>query len=327
MPEEVDVVVHFHGYSAISPSTKLMEYERDLSGLNKLALRKRPTIGLLPRGRRGGGGRADAYHHPTLSAQNGKGTTQLIEYGLAKLAEHMGRSEPFKLGRLIISAHSGGGKDSFPVITAIDPDEAFILDATYWYPPTSWAKARYQKDKAATAGMSEEEIAEYMATEGGAMRCVYIANTATASKAKGMNGALPAQSDPLFKYYNTVPSDFSHNAIPPEYNPKLIADATSCQDEPRACRVHKDLVCLAGKSSCKHGYHSGECPGNTWCCKSPAGDSEPEAQVEEEEEQQQSQFDACKSFPDLVCKPGKASCGAAGYHPLQCPGDTWCCKE
>ena len=35
------------------------------------------------------------------------------------------------------------------------------------------------------------------------------------------------------------------------------------------CSRHPDLVCHVGKSSCDNlgGYHSGNCPGDTWCCK------------------------------------------------------------
>ena len=33
------------------------------------------------------------------------------------------------------------------------------------------------------------------------------------------------------------------------------------------CDNHPDLVCKVGRSSCQHGYHAGECRGDTWCCR------------------------------------------------------------
>ena len=73
------------------------------------------------------------------------------------------------------------------------------------------------------------------------------------------------------------------------------------------CDDHPSLFCRPGKSSCAHGYHSGECRGDTWCCK-------PEPQLA-----------ACDNHPDLVCRPGRSSC-SNGIHFGECRGDTWCCK-
>ena len=59
--------------------------------------------------------------------------------------------------------------------------------------------------------------------------------------------------------------------------------ATADNDEPQTeaenvhCRQHTELTCVLGRDSCTNGFHAGECPGDTWCCK-------PEAEAEGESE-------------------------------------------
>jgi hypothetical protein len=78
------------------------------------------------------------------------------------------------------------------------------------------------------------------------------------------------------------------------------------------CKNHPSLYCVPGQWSCPNGHISGQCSGDTWCCRDAS--SAP-------------QLAACDDHPSLVCKPGRSSCGSAGYFSGQCRGDTWCCKE
>jgi len=126
--------------------------------------------------------------------------------------------------------------------------------------------------------------------------------------------------------------------------------------ELKTCKNHDDLVCSWGKDSCAGNgeYHSGECSGDTWCCKefikpeappAPACDDYPDLQCLPGKSsckfgyhsgqcrgdtwccKPEPQLAKCDNHPDLVCKHGRSSCGSAGYHAGECRGDTWCCKE
>ena len=203
-------------------------YEKNLANM-LIADRPRPTVVILPRGtRRQGSSRA--YHFPQLSRENGLGTEELITYSLAKLSRHLNRESTLKQARLIITCHSGGGKDAFSVITHLDPNEAHIFDATYWRPPVAWAKKRISIDSSAIQGKSPEEIDEYMRTEGGAMRLFFRPGTKTAALAQGMRASLPKKADPLHKWYNIVSTSTAHNSIPGRFGAELLKDQTCCQE-------------------------------------------------------------------------------------------------
>src|ERR1700719_4909750 len=95
----IDVVVHLHGFSQQGGEMPLSEKVRrgglDLSG------RERPTLALLPRGN---WLRHTYYDFPSLLDG---GIDGLVAYGVERFAAALGQSLP--VGRLVLSAHSGGG--------------------------------------------------------------------------------------------------------------------------------------------------------------------------------------------------------------------------
>jgi hypothetical protein len=125
----VDVVVYLHGFSQQSGAMPLAEKAAN-SGLD-LSGRKRPTIALLPRGN---WLRYTWFDFPALLSG---GMDQLVDYGLHRVAQAMGRGT-LALDRLILAAHSGGGMPAVDVIAGArwPPDEFYVFDGLYGRDPT-----------------------------------------------------------------------------------------------------------------------------------------------------------------------------------------------
>src|SRR5215471_583781 len=100
--DSVDVVIHLHGFSQESRAMPLAEKVAS-SGLD-LSRRTRPTLAMLPRGN---WIRHYYYDFPALLSG---GIDELIDYGLQCFAWATKASHPFAVDRVILTAHSGGGR-------------------------------------------------------------------------------------------------------------------------------------------------------------------------------------------------------------------------
>ena len=142
----VDIVVHLHGYSGELANMELA-HKLSISGLDfagdpdaaagTTTGRTRPTLGVLPRGLHSPStDRADRYTSPALTSI--AGMQALIDYALAQFGQHNAISNP-RRGRLIFTAHSGGGAPLLALLdqinahpdSGLDPDEIHTFDALY----------------------------------------------------------------------------------------------------------------------------------------------------------------------------------------------------
>jgi hypothetical protein len=145
-PSAVDVVVHLHGYSSMPADGALLPAKLTTSGVD-LTGRARPTIAVIPRGRKispdevaaGPKANPDRYTFPALLAGGGQGLDNLIAFALAyfrtQIVGNGGADIP--VARRIITAHSGGGAAlnallaSFATRPSCDPHEVHAFDALY----------------------------------------------------------------------------------------------------------------------------------------------------------------------------------------------------
>ncbi|HEY0167645.1 MAG TPA: hypothetical protein VGB75_11450 [Jatrophihabitans sp.] len=150
----IDVVIHLHGYSSNGPRMRLAD-KAAISGLDlappgaRTGGPTRPILGLVPRGNFFGGGRGDAYNFPELVKPGA--ILELVGSGLEILRLQTGVSA--KLGRLILTGHSGGGAPVNAIVRHTDPDEVHIFDGTYgdMSHVVAWAKRRIARGTADSA--------------------------------------------------------------------------------------------------------------------------------------------------------------------------------
>ncbi len=216
-PAEVDVVIHLHGYN--QPRMTLPNDIEPISGLD-LGGRSRPTVGILPRGHFTGvqmrRGRAFVYTFPALDGTNGRrdGVARLVNFSLERFAATAGGSPP-RCGRLILTAHSGGGQPVLRILRFVDPQEVHIYDGLYGSPDTlaAWARRHLQQDRAA-------------ATPGGAMRVFFGPSTTRFSRE--LRAAIaPHLTRELARRYRVEETAVPHNQIPRRFGRRILADASA----------------------------------------------------------------------------------------------------
>ena len=247
VPETIDVVVHLHGFWYAG-----MRLPRDIEPVSGLDLapiagatgvvRSRPTLTVLPRGhdtgvrqkfKRKDGSIAYGYNamtFPALVARNG--LADLVRLALDRFAAAVSGPAP-RVGRLILTAHSGGGKALLQLLERHDPHQVHVFDALYWSPEPleRWARRRIERDKAALASGG----ADYMATQGGALRVFYQGRTTrgTTPFSRRLQAALaPLLDGELARWYRVEASAYDHFQIPRRYGWRLLADAAA--DVPEA---------------------------------------------------------------------------------------------
>ncbi|WP_370962322.1 S8 family serine peptidase [Amycolatopsis sp. cg9] len=220
-----DVVVHFHGYSARRSAMDIVRDKAPDSGLDfadpdggtGAPRRIRPTICLLPRGNHFGGRSGNGYDFPQLVAA-GK-LTELISLALAAVAERAA-SPGITAGRLILTAHSGGGAALTRVLAHTDPDEIQTFDALYGPvgPLASWVRRRIELDRADPERRGSLRVL-FRRHEGTARGSAAVAEAVrTALAAAGPAGA---QLAPRYRVEGTT---LAHGAIPRAYGWRLLAD-------------------------------------------------------------------------------------------------------
>ncbi|MFB7512189.1 M15 family metallopeptidase [Streptomyces sp. NPDC056144] len=202
-PSRIDVVVHLHGFAVRGPRMTLPADMEAVSGLDLGAnpARTRPTLLVLPRGHYFGGRSGRGYTHPALE---GRGAIdRLVAESLARFKAATGVDAP--LGRLVLTAHSGGGASLMRILRYADPDEVHTFDALYGDPGAlvDWARRR-------------------MARGDGALRVLYRPGEPTARNSERVAAAVRPAASPRFRVeWTRVP----HMRIPRLYGPLLLADA------------------------------------------------------------------------------------------------------
>ncbi len=233
---EIDVVVHFHGYDLYG-NKPFFKYVEGISGLN-VSKRGRPTLCVLPFGRSFWREKDKNYGYsfPFVSGDK-NGLQLLIDFSLKELAKH---HKPIfgdlKMGRLILTAHSGGGAAVADILAfnKYPVDEVHLFDAIYackepnqecqYGPVNRWVKKKIAVD----AKLSPAD----MPSKGGALRVVYILATAS-SEVKFDVSKLPAASQ---KFYRVEKTSCGHDDTAKIFGPRLLerADAELEKCEPKA---------------------------------------------------------------------------------------------
>ncbi|WP_290062051.1 D-alanyl-D-alanine carboxypeptidase family protein [Amycolatopsis solani] len=229
--QSADVVVHFHGYSGRRSAMDIVRDKAPNSGLDfadpdggaDAARRTRPTIGLLPRGNHFGGRSGNGYDFPQLMAP-GK-LTELISLALAAVAERAG-SPGITAGRLILTAHSGGGTALTRVLAHTDPDEIQTFDALYGPvgPLVSWVRRRIELDRTdpGRRGSLRVFFRRHEGTERGSVTVAEALRTALAGS-------------PVASRYRVEATTLAHGAIPRAYGWRMLADPGA--DVPHVARA------------------------------------------------------------------------------------------
>ena len=234
-PSTVDVVVHLHGYSSDRAQMRLVSKET-YSGLDFSSPadpsdvrpgRISPTLGILPRGSyvgdQPGVSNPEAYKFPALVGAGN--TAGLIQYGLNQFQNSASVSGAINRGRLILTAHSGGGEALMPIVADTQPDEVHIFDALYWDATRliTWAQARIAAEIAAwTNGKSKADgglcvIYRKKGTERQSLRVHQATQSAIA--------AAPAAAQPILQAaYRVVRTNVEHGEIPRRFGWLLLAD-------------------------------------------------------------------------------------------------------
>jgi hypothetical protein len=215
----VDVVVYLHGFSRQGGAMPLAE-KVSTSGLD-LSGRTRPTIALLPRGN---WLRYTWYDFPALLSG---GTDRLVDYGLQRFAQAMGRGT-LAIDRFILAAHSGGGMPAVDVIAGArrPPDELLVFDGLYGRDPATGNPMQGLEiiDRWLGGRVAQERERE------GALRVIYIEQqTGRFSRkvaeliARHLADVDPALAEVLGRRYRVEPSLVQHSQIARRCLPELLA--------------------------------------------------------------------------------------------------------
>lgn len=224
VPAEIDVVVHLHGYSwATMTLPKHMEV---WAGLDLVPVdgasgagRSRPTLTVLPRGHFTGVkvGKIYRYTFPALTTKDG--LTTLVRVAVEHFANQVGGSPP-KVGRLIMTAHSGGGAPLMQILRRHDPHEVHVFDGLYQDPSAlaEWAGRHITADRAAVQAGGAPS---------GAMRVFFGPCTRLFSTRLHNAIAADRRDSPtsIADRYRVESSRLGHWQIPRQYGWRVLADA------------------------------------------------------------------------------------------------------
>ncbi|MFI7065682.1 phage tail tip lysozyme [Kribbella sp. NPDC050124] len=229
----VDVVVHLHGFSRRGRSMHLVRDIAPVSGLDladprhpSTPGRTRPTLLVLPRGHFHGGKTGRGYSFPALTRPGA--VTKLVDEALRRLRAATGVQAT--RGRLILTAHSGGGAALMAILRHLDPDEVHTFDALYTDPGPLIAWAR-----------------RHQAAGSGALRVLFRPGEPTARNSLRVAAELGAGS----ARFRVEQTGVSHMAIPQTYGWRLLADPGA--DLPGATRPRTAVLekeAAAGPSLC-----------------------------------------------------------------------------
>ncbi|SNY65084.1 phage tail tip lysozyme [Paractinoplanes atraurantiacus] len=189
----VDVVVHLHGFSARGRGMNLVRDKLPISGLD---LGGRPMLGVLPRGHFFGGRSGHGFSFPALRRRGA--VAALVDEALRRFNGVTGAGAT--RGRLILTAHSGGGAALMQIVGEADPDQVYAFDALYTDPAPLIAWARRKAGN-------------------GAMRVIFRAGEGTAA-----NSQRVAREVPRTARFRVERTTTPHNDIPGAYGGRLLTD-------------------------------------------------------------------------------------------------------
>ncbi len=249
--QEIDVVIHLHGYIGRPPNGDTLRELVALSGLD-LSGRARPTLAVIPRGRRITADevkqeqekarkrgkdprkvRSDRYTFPALLSGEGAGLESVLSYALDWFARNnLGRSggQSLRISRLIFTAHSGGGAALNALLVrhasrrVCNPEEVQAFDAFYGEVGgvKSWVTARLAKDRARVAGSRDLSGRDLMDSFGGGLRVIYGAGTRPRSCE--VDAVLPRPGEALRAWYRAERTQVKHLDIPSKFGGVLLRD-------------------------------------------------------------------------------------------------------
>src|SRR5262245_54660658 len=248
---EVDVVVHFHGWDIRTEKKAFFEFAVKNSGLDLLKpdgalTRQRPTLCILPFGKgekMPGKDHRIKYTFPFLTGKN-DGLQQLIDFSLKYLADRY--KSAFTMGRLILTAHSGGGAAVSSILQILskgslvlrkkDIDEIHLFDSTYGDQQSfiDWATNKINASEASA--------------KSGALRVLYQPFDSKCNESGTAAGSRQIEkgiSDKTKKYpglnsrYRVQPTRIEHPSIPKTFGFQLLANASADLDD---SFVNKDSV-------------------------------------------------------------------------------------
>ena len=277
VPEVIDVVVHLHGYWFAG--MKLRENIEPVSGLDLTPVRgsagqgrSRPTLTVLPKGNDTGrkqkvrqkdgslkDGPFNVFTFPALTTPDG--LTRLIDFSLASFAAQLGGVAPH-VGRLILTAHSGGGAALLQILPHCNPHQIHIFDALYQdaEPLAKWARSRIRHDRAELQTPGAPSPREYMSSRGGALRVFYQDRVRTGTRCSSLKlrEEISSRLTPeLAPWYRVEASTGDHFEIPQLYGWRMLADASAdvpgaytepvkdCSQAPRRATSKRRLSGLA----------------------------------------------------------------------------------
>jgi hypothetical protein len=251
-PAEIDVAVHLHGYW--KPGLTLPANIVGVSGLDLAPVdgapgtgRSRPTLTVLPRAHDTGvrqkfrqadgtykDGPYNVYTFPALVTRSG--LPDLVAFALERFAAQAGVAAP-RLGRLILTAHSGGGLALLQILRSHDPHQVHVFDALYWPADAlaAWARRHIGQDRAAIKGLDAAAARAYMTARGGALRVFYQGRYAGGTRPQSLAvlRSISAELGPEVRdWYRVEASDYDHFQIPRQYGWRVLADASA--DVPKA---------------------------------------------------------------------------------------------
>ncbi|WP_457143988.1 D-alanyl-D-alanine carboxypeptidase family protein [Mycobacterium sp. URHB0021] len=260
MPEAIDVVVHLHGYWY--PRPKLLDDIRPVSGLDlapkqSAERRARPTLTVLPRGHDTGitqkwkqkdGTYKYGYNRFTFPRLVTKdGLTSLIRFALDRFAKQVGGPTP-RVGRLILTAHSGGGAALLKILEHTDPHQVHVFDGLYQDASAlaRWARKRIERDRHALQASGTHSPDDYMGAQGGALRVFYQGGIRGGTRPHSLRLRDELATDlgaGLERWYRVEGSSYDHFAIPRNYGWRLLIDAKAnlpkAQSEPGPTRARE----------------------------------------------------------------------------------------
>jgi uncharacterized protein YcbK (DUF882 family)/LAS superfamily LD-carboxypeptidase LdcB len=225
VPEEIDVAVHLHGFWYGG-----MRLPRDIEPVSGLDLtpvggapgvgRARPTLTVLPRGHDTGvkqkNGPYNAYTFPALTTRDG--LTGLVRFSLERFASRYGAAPP-RVGRLILTAHSGGGRALLDILRFHDPHQVHVFDALYWPPDAliAWARQRIRRDRDAPTGNGGLRVFYQDRYQGGT-------RPNSLAVARALAGELSGE---VARRYRVEASKYDHFQIPKRYGWRVLADVAA----------------------------------------------------------------------------------------------------
>jgi hypothetical protein len=217
-PTTLDVVVHFHGYSRFAESMQIDRHKEPYCGLDFVPPaseddargRTRPTLALLPRGHWVGGRR---YRFPALVTPGA--IDALIADGLERFAQAANIARPSR-GRVILTAHSGGGAALLRSVADVDPDEVHIFDGLY---QSAGALARWARERIADGRSGSSALRVLYRPHGGTEQHSVALRRAIAKYGGG--------ADVVARRFRVEATRVDHSEMPRRFGWRLLADAAA----------------------------------------------------------------------------------------------------